>query len=213
MSYNNDMLLVLDTETTSLRPGQIAQLAYIVDDGMRVYGENVYFAVDAVDPDSARVNGLSAALLGELSGGRKFADCADGFAAVFSSADVVAAHNVNFDLAFLVAEYARLGRTLPKQRAFDTMRHYTPICRLPRASGDGYKYPRLGELTAYLGIADEEILARTRTLFGAECSFHDARFDTTAVYLAVLALARIDRETYASFGTLCGDVSRSERAM
>jgi hypothetical protein len=36
-----------------------------------------------------------------------------------------------------------------------------------------------------LGITDSQIQRTTSTLFGKQTGYHDARFDTTAVYLIV----------------------------
>ena len=48
-----------------------------------------------------------------------------------------------------------------------------------------YKYPKLNELTAFMGITDKQILTEAERLFGCSCGYHDARFDTTALYLAM----------------------------
>ena len=44
-------------------------------------------------------------------------------------------------------------------------------------------YPKLSELCAFLSVSDAQIQKATCDLFGAEASYHDARFDTAAVYL------------------------------
>ncbi len=46
------MYLLLDTETTSYHPGQIAQLSYIYLDKDRqiINSKNYFFAVDEMDP-------------------------------------------------------------------------------------------------------------------------------------------------------------------
>ena len=67
----------------------------------------------------------------------------------------------------------------------------TTVCKIKRKNSDGYKYPRLCELTAFLGITDSEILSESKRLFGEKTGYHDARFDTTAVYLAMNKCAKI----------------------
>ena len=64
------------------------------------------------------------------------------------------------------------------------MKKTTPICKLV-GRRSGYKYPKLSELTCFLGISDSQILLETKKLFGNGVGFHDARFDTVAVYLAM----------------------------
>ena len=49
----------------------------------------------------------------------------------------------------------------------------------------GYKYPKLSELCAFFNVTDAEISKKSEELFGSLSNYHDARFDTTAVYLAM----------------------------
>ena len=65
------------------------------------------------------------------------------------------------------------------------MKETTEICQIPRKNGCGYKYPKLMELCSYFGVSDVEILKDVNRLFGVNGGYHDARFDTTALYLAV----------------------------
>ena len=65
------------------------------------------------------------------------------------------------------------------------MKNMVSVCKLSRSSGKGYKYPKLSELTAFFGITDLEILEESKKIFGSGCGYHDSRFDTTAVYLAM----------------------------
>ena len=65
-------IIVFDTETTAPEPGQICQLAYLLIDGPRVTGRNLFFAVDGMTERAFRVHGLSRERLETLSGGRRF---------------------------------------------------------------------------------------------------------------------------------------------
>ena len=65
------------------------------------------------------------------------------------------------------------------------MKNSITACKLIRPNSGGYKYPKLSELCAHLGITDQIIDRYSKALFGEKSSFHDARFDTTALYLAV----------------------------
>ena len=103
----------------------------------------------------------------------------------FENADLVVAHNTQFDFMFMRAEFERLGKVFSVNDEFCSMKKMTPVCKLPRSSGVGYKYPKLSELCAHFGITDREIAQTSEKLFGRSANFHDARFDTTAVFLAV----------------------------
>lgn len=97
-------LLVFDTETTSLKPGQICQLSYITIDSstkpQKTTGHNFFFAVEEVDPAAEAVHGFSAEKLYELSNGKYFEDSIEEFLKDFEEADFLIGHNVNFDIRF-----------------------------------------------------------------------------------------------------------------
>lgn len=176
-------MIFLDTETTDYTPGQIAQLSYILDDeGEIVRAENFFFTVESMTRGAEKVHGFSKKILHELSEGRTFADQLDRFRDDFMDRTLVA-HNAPFDLSFLSAEFARIGLSyVPK--TFCTMRKSTPVCRIPHPNRGGYKWPTLEEALRALDISPEEVNALASDLFGGEQNaFHDARFDSTAVWL------------------------------
>lgn len=179
------MILYFDTETSGLRPGQICQLSYLMQDEKSTKAKNFFFTVDMVEYGALMVHGFSVDKLKKLSGGKRFYDSLDEIECDFSSADLVVSHNYSFDCMFMRAEFERLNRVFCVKDEFCSMKAMTPVCKLSRSSGVGYKYPKLSELCEFLGISDYEIKSDLKRLFGAEAGFHDARFDTTAVYLAV----------------------------
>ncbi len=85
---------------------------------------------------------------------------------------------------FLRAEFDRCNMILPVKNQFCSMKNSTSICKL-KGRREGYKYPKLSELVQHYGISDVEIKLTSKQLFGDESGYHDARFDTTAVYLAI----------------------------
>lgn len=178
------MILYFDTETSGLHPGQICQLSYIMQKGDAVISKNFFFTVDSVEYGAFMVHGFSVEKLLSLSGGKRFINHFEEISKDFAEADVVVSHNVNFDFSFMRAEYARLNANFAVKKDFCSMKKSTTLCKLCRPHSAGYKYPKLGELSAFLGISDSDILSATKMLFGAEVGFHDARFDTSALYLA-----------------------------
>ncbi|MBO5714361.1 MAG: 3'-5' exonuclease [Clostridia bacterium] len=178
------MIIYLYTETTGLRPGEICQLSYILHDEKEIKTRNFYFTVDYIEPSAVAVHGLTTQKLQKLSNGKRFEDS---FLEIFNdltNADLIVAHNTAFDFSFIRVEFEKLGQIIDESKGFCSMKNAVTLCKLPRPNSKGYKYPKLSELTTYLGITDQEILLATKKLFGSDCSFHDARFDTTAVYLA-----------------------------
>ena len=178
------MILYFDTETTGLHPGQICQLSYILQDANGATAKNFFFTVQSVEYSAFMVHGFSVEKLKTLSCGKTFADRFAEIQKDFASADIIVSHNVAFDFSFMRTEYERLNQIFFIKDSFCTMKESTPLCKIPRRSGVGYKYPKLSELCAFLSISDGQILRSTNALFGAEAGYHDARFDTTAVYLA-----------------------------
>ncbi len=179
------MIIYLDTETTGLRPGNICQLSYIIQDRNDITAKNFFFSVDFVEYGAYSVHGFSVEKLKSLSCGRVFSDHLEEIELDFNKADCIVAHNTSFDFMFLRAEFSSNGSVFAPNNEFCTMKKSISMCKLARSKGVGYKYPKLSELTAYLGITDEQVLACSRKLFRCECGYHDARFDTCAVFLAV----------------------------
>ncbi len=179
------MILYFDTETTGLHPGQICQLSYVMQRGDELLSRNFFFKVDNVEYSAFMVHGFSVERLEKLSGGKIFSDYIDVIEQDFLSADVVVSHNFSFDNMFMRAEFERLNKVFSVKREFCSMKKSTPLCQLKRKTGEGYKYPKLSELCAFLEIDDAQILNASSEIFGAKTGFHDARFDTTALCLAV----------------------------
>ncbi|MBR2870402.1 MAG: 3'-5' exonuclease [Clostridia bacterium] len=178
------MTIFLDTETTGLNPGQICQLSYIIQDGQIVQGKNFFFSVDYVEYGALAVHGFSKERLEILSGGKGFECFIDQIEQDFLSADLVCAHNTAFDFKFLRREFERCRKDFMVNAEFCTMKNSVTTCKLIRPNSGGYKYPRLNELCVFLGITDNDIQENSRKIFGESAGYHDARFDTVALYLA-----------------------------
>lgn len=180
------MILYLDTETTGLYPGNICQLSYAMQDKSGVRAKNMFFSVDKVDYGAYLVHGFSVAKLKTLSKGLRFADRFDEINADISEADAVVSHNTAFDFMFLRAEYERLGKLFTVKKDFCSMKKSVPVCKIRKTRGNGYKYPKLYELCEHFGITEYDVKDKTEELFGEDkAGFHDARFDTTAMFLAM----------------------------
>ncbi len=171
--------IFLDTETTSLSPGQIAQLTYIVTEGGDfTKAKNYFFRVDRMNPFAQRVHGFSIDLLDRLSMGRKFGDHAEEIRNDFDGSLIVC-HNADFDRRFIDAEFERIGMDCESEY-FCTMKHFRNRIRIP---GHGFKNPKLSELSTYFKVTREEVAKRSAEFFESdEVDYHDARFDTICLY-------------------------------
>ncbi len=178
------MVIYFDTETTGLKPGRVIQLSYIIDDGATFKGKNFFFAVDYIPIESTMVHGFTVEKIYTLSGGKTFGDFADEIYSDFSSAKLIVGHNVMFDIGFLAAEFARLGRSFDYENSLDTMKYFTAVMKLPRKNGSGFKFPKLSETTEFFSLSESDVAAETKYVFrSGDIGFHDARYDTTAVML------------------------------
>ncbi|WP_315114721.1 3'-5' exonuclease [Clostridium intestinale] len=183
-------LLFFDTETTSIKPGHICQLSYIVvnsnEKPQKTYGKNYFFTVDEMDPSAQEVHGFSLEKLYELSEGNYFEDSFENFIDDFIQADFIIGHNVSFDLKFLNSELLYiLGEDFKAKNTFCTMNYYKNVLKLYRPSGD-FKNPKLQEVVDYLSITKDKITETADKLFEGSGNYHDARFDTAATYLIVV---------------------------
>ena len=178
-------IIYFDTETTGLTPGKICQLSYVLEEDGAVQGKNMFFAVPFVEPSAQQVHGFSVEKLATLSGGQRFCDRLDEIAFDFSTADLIVGHNVKFDIGFLTAEFSYEYETFRYQESLCSMRAFTPICKLPRATHVGYKYPKLSELLEFLEIYPYDVTRAELQLFQGAGGAHDARYDAAAVYLAI----------------------------
>ena len=185
-------ILFFDTEATDLTPGQICQLAYILETPDKVEAKNYFFSVDDMSPGSQEVHGFSMEQLAELSLGAYFEDQAREIADVFSKARLLVGHNVAADDRYLRVELERAGIKLKKIPTFCTMNYATGIMNMQRKVNIGRpKPPKLEELCAHYDVTEELIQQHCAQWFGGGTDKHDARYDTAATYLC--ALAAVDR--------------------
>ncbi|HEY4998895.1 MAG TPA: DNA polymerase III subunit epsilon, partial [Usitatibacter sp.] len=104
--------IVLDTETTGLEPAEghrIIELACLELDGRRATGRHFHRYVNPerdVDLAATQVHGLTAE---DLADKPRFGDVAEEFLEFVAGAELLI-HNAPFDVAFLNAELARIGR-------------------------------------------------------------------------------------------------------
>lgn len=181
----------LDTETTGFVPGQIAELTVIVEDtetNQLIAAQNWFFTVDEMDEGAEKVHGLSRDKLWGLSGGRKFADCIQEITTILDGAELVA-HNEVFDERFISTELWRCGISYRPVSRLCTMEIFKPILAIPSKykKYGKYKNPKLEEVLNYLNISPEKVSEYSKKLFNynGDTDFHDSRFDTTGMYVAV----------------------------
>lgn len=152
------MYLFLDTETTGFpnpniaprdpKQGRVCQIALILTDENN---RNIAEFSSLIAPDgwtiqagAQGVHGISDELCGKY--GIKSRTAFQLFQRLAEKVDIVVAHNLDFDMRMLEVESAAHDLNMPffKNRHC-TMKAATPLCKLPKARGPGYKWPKLGE--------------------------------------------------------------------
>lgn len=154
------MLLFFDTETTGLPINwkapvtdsanwpRLVQIAWIVfhDDGNRIDSKDFIIKPECyiIPEDASRVHGITNAIA--LNKGLELFKVLNLFNQEIDRADILVAHNINFDLKIIKAEMFRknLNTNLNNKQLICTMEASTNFCNIP--SDYGYKWPKLSEL-------------------------------------------------------------------
>lgn len=161
-------ILVFDTETSGLDPqwNVILQLSYQIvesDSWATQKTVNHYFAwpedKSRVTEEAIVVNGLTEEFLsGKQLSNRRTA--LEEFVSDKDSCELLVAHNLEFDKKFIIAscrtesvKFANSGWA----QSYDTMKRMTSYCQIPKAWGNGYKWPKLTELADCLRVDYSQI--------------------------------------------------------
>ena len=176
----------LDTETTGFAPGQIAQLSMIIEEeNGGVSAKNYFFNIDYITSGAEELCGRGVEFYKEASRGKKFADYKDEIFSILTNS-ILIAHNLNFDENFISTEFWRQGIMFKPSERLDTMTYFRDICNILGKTGR-VKNPKLDELIGYYNIDRDKIMAYANSLFKeteyVNAGLHDARFDTTALFV------------------------------
>lgn len=182
-------LLFFDTETTGFTPGQIAQLSMIIEDDREVHGENYFFEIDYISQGAEELLGRGVDFYKEVSKGQRFKDVSTSLYDKFKDA-ILVAHNEKFDENFISTEFWRENIVFKPYDKFCTMEYFKDILKIPATNKryGKYKNPKLEEVVNYLCLDEAKIEVYEKQIFNMDINengvYHDARFDTTSMYVA-----------------------------
>jgi DNA polymerase III epsilon subunit-like protein len=160
------MLLFFDTETTGLpkytatndmeKWPRIVQLAWSLYDregNCESLNSFIIYPTDfSIPMDSAKIHGITTERA--KNEGISLYKVLPQFNADIQMATTVIAHNLDFDLPIVTTEFmrCRLETNLAKKHKFCTMKtnQIISLCKIPKPSGMGYKWPTLTELHLHL---------------------------------------------------------------
>ncbi len=138
-------ILTFDTETHSLVEPHIIQLAAILtEDDKELASLNVIVKPDgwSVDPGAEAIHGISTEQA--YRAGIPIYAALWIFDELCGQADLIVAHNYNFDSRVMVGEYKRLEKVWTPPPFRCTMHATTHICKIPGKRGQ-WKWPKLIE--------------------------------------------------------------------
>lgn len=146
MNLNEIRFACLDTETTGLSPetgGKICEIAVSVSQGGRVVDEfsTLLNPGMPMSPEVIAIHGITNEMVKDAP---FFADVLPRLLGLLDNC-VIVAHNADFDVSFLRAEFAACGMRFPPYPVIDTL-------KLARKSGK-FARNRLGLIAEELGIS------------------------------------------------------------
>lgn len=170
------MLLFLDTETTGLyhydkrsddpaQPRIVELAALLTDDAGKEYGAFNLLIDHGIDiPDEATaVHGITTEDCAKFGVFQQAA--LDLLANFVVQSTIIIGHNIAFDMKMIRLAYGKeyydrsLYATTPK---YCTMLNSTNICKVPKAKGNGWKWPQLSE--SYSALLGKELIGGHRAM-------------------------------------------------
>lgn len=131
-----------------------ASLIWLDADLVQEREEDFYIKPDGwvMETGATKVNGLTTEFL--LENGKPIAEVLDLYEATIKEGRIVVAFNAAFDTKCFRAELRRAGRDdlFEQTPNICTMRELTGVCKIPKKSGNGYKFPKLSEACAHFKL-------------------------------------------------------------
>lgn len=175
--------LFFDTETTGFKSStftpEIVQIGAILQDteSLRVLAElnMIVKATKPIPPEVTAIHGITDELSQKFGVRTGFVD--NMFALLASNADVIVAHNIEFDVGIVNGVWDISRAIIATKEQYCTMKSATDVVGIPKSHAGGNKYPKLAE--AYKYFFNKEF-----------ANAHDAMSDVRAcrdVYFALMA--------------------------
>lgn len=141
------MTIILDSETTGLRPRQndILQLAIIDDQENVLFNEYIKPTKKAAWPEAEAINGITPDMVKDK---QPLSFYKDQIQEIFNKADAIIGYNLQFDLSFLIAAGINIPRGIVQ---IDVMHEFAPIYGEWNDYYETYKWQKLTTAAAYYG--------------------------------------------------------------
>lgn len=142
------MILFIDTETSGLPKNdkwpRLLQIAWKLEDDVNV--TSYYIKPDfSEDFEGTEIHGITKDFA--IQNGVNIKYVLNRLNDALLCTDIVCAHNADFDLMVLLAEFERyqISTELTDKLVYDTMISSVNYCKIPAKMGRGYKWPSLAE--------------------------------------------------------------------
>jgi DNA polymerase III epsilon subunit-like protein len=136
-----------------IQPGQTraVQIGCILVVNRRVLAEVNLLVRSGIDPvpEAFEIHGINRAMCEEY--GVMPSAAHEVFRQLVMQADLCVSHNYEFDfkISEIENEYCGYNPLMDRSKSFCTMEALTPVLKLPKARGTGYKWPKLTEAYEY----------------------------------------------------------------
>ena len=152
--FANRALLFLDTETTGVDSNaRMVEIAFQLDD----FGNTIFQYNTLIKPSNfeipwptTQIHGVSTTVAREYGQELVYVLYRLAKYLTYSRDVILIAHNLDFDRRIISYDAEQIGQILSWPQTFCTMKALTQHCRLPKKTGQGYKWPSLAEAYTFL---------------------------------------------------------------
>ena len=192
LTYLDAEYVVLDVETTGLplnidsKPEDLGNWPFVVQFSYALFdiaGEMIKIRTKIVKPripipdKAAAIHHITTEIANEK--GIDPVSVFDEFIRDVVNVKTIVAHNIDFDIPILEAEFIRngFGKQFVGKDKICTMKSSTSYCCIPKYRGNGYKYPKLTELFGVLFVNNYRVTipeahdSEIDTLMTSKCFF------------------------------------------
>lgn len=153
--------LFIDTETSTMlefklpagslkQPCRLIQYAHVAYENNKLWEKKKHFVIPDADPskwditdEAFQIHGIDKETV--LEKGVPFEQFAEDYMSAVRWADIVIAHNYQFDSKVVQHELVLRERAICPKDSYCTMLNSTDICQIPASGRRGFKWPKLHE--------------------------------------------------------------------
>lgn len=151
LEENPELVRIIDTETTGIRPGEdkILQLSVLDGNGVELFDSYIHPYGVSSWPEAQRINGISSEMVRDSP---SMAELRPRIEETLAGAALIIGYNVSFDLSFLEAA----GVVIPVTDVCDVMEDFAPVAgewaEWANGGAGGWKWQKLTACAGHYGF-------------------------------------------------------------